>query len=368
MKIISAVALLGSTALVTSSAFAQQAQQQPSAGPECAQLVQYLEKRPEQKELPVTLEQARKHQQANDEQACREASQRLAKAGHDVKQTQARPAQSGEQTGAQVRVQQQAPQVSVRQPMPEIIVRQAPPTITIDQPQPEIIVRMPQPEVDVATAPPQVEVQQAKPQVQVTQPEQRQVQVQQEGQPQVRYERMGEPNVQFRQADGQPQVRYEQAAPGQQQGTQQPTTQQQARQQPPSQQPTQAQPQPAPQPGAAAAATTALTVERLERMNVYNARGNNLGSVDDVLVDGNRQYHVVVSFGGFLGIGERKVLLPLDRVQLQGDRLLIPGLTDDQLKQMPAYREQPGFQPVDGNQQINVAVAGGAGATTGQRR
>jgi sporulation protein YlmC with PRC-barrel domain len=263
-------------------------------------------------------------------------------------------------------VQQQAPQVSVRQPMPEIVVRQAPPTITIDQPQPEIIVRMPQPQVDVTTAAPQVEVQQAKPQVQVTQPEQRQVQVQQEGQAQVRYERTGEPTVQFRQAEGQPQVRFEQAAPGQQ-GAQQPTTQQQARQQPLTQQPTQAQPQRAPQPDAATG-TTALTVERLERMNVYNARGTRLGSVDNVLVDGNRQYHILMSFGGFLGIGERKVLYPVDRIQLQGDRLVIPGLTDDVLKQLPAYREEPGFQAVDGNQQINVAVADPAGATTGQRR
>jgi sporulation protein YlmC with PRC-barrel domain len=103
-------------------------------------------------------------------------------------------------------------------------------------------------------------------------------------------------------------------------------------------------------------------------MNVYNARGNNLGSIDDVLVDGNRQYHIVISFGGFLGMGERKVLYPVDRVQFQGDRLVIPGLTDDVLKQLPAYREQPGFQSVDRNQQINVAVADPAGATTGQRR
>jgi hypothetical protein len=46
---------------------------------------------------------------------------------------------------------------------------------------------------------------------------------------------------------------------------------------------------------------------------------------------------VVVGFGGFLGLGERRVALPLDRFQLQNDRLIVAGMTEDQLRTLPAY-------------------------------
>ena len=72
-------------------------------------------------------------------------------------------------------------------------------------------------------------------------------------------------------------------------------------------------------------------------MTVYNARGNQLGEVEDVLIGPNNQTYLVVGYGGFLGIGERKVVLPLDRFQLQNDRLIVMGMTEDQLKALPAY-------------------------------
>jgi sporulation protein YlmC with PRC-barrel domain len=72
-------------------------------------------------------------------------------------------------------------------------------------------------------------------------------------------------------------------------------------------------------------------------MNVYNARGNELGDVEDVLIGPNNQNFLVVAYGGFLGLGERRVVLPLDRFQVQNDRLVIQGMTEDQLRALPAY-------------------------------
>ena len=72
-------------------------------------------------------------------------------------------------------------------------------------------------------------------------------------------------------------------------------------------------------------------------MNVYNARGNQLGEVEDVLIGPNNQTFLVVAYGGFLGLGERQVVLPMDRFQLQNDRLIVAGMTEDQLRALPAY-------------------------------
>src|SRR4051794_12633795 len=238
---------LGSTALAAAAVPAtSQAQQAGSA--ECDRLVVALEKHAPPSP-PVTLDQARGWQRDNDQQACRDANQRLAAAAPAAQGQPAAPGQEGnrivvqepaptvrvEQAAPQVTVQQAQPQVTVRQRQPEILVRQPAPTVTVDIPQPEITVRMPPLEVSVAQAQPQVQVNQPQPQVQVVQPEKPQVQVQPaqprvnvqqaanaqpdvqvEGgqQPQVRYER-AEPKVVVNRAQGQPQVHVEQTQAGQ---------------------------------------------------------------------------------------------------------------------------------------------------------
>jgi hypothetical protein len=52
-----------------------------------------------------------------------------------------------------------------------------------------------------------------------------------------------------------------------------------------------------------------------------------------------------VSVGGFLGIGDKDVALPLNDLQLgQGEAYLMSAATEDQLKQMPEYDENQ-YQP-----------------------
>jgi sporulation protein YlmC with PRC-barrel domain len=80
-----------------------------------------------------------------------------------------------------------------------------------------------------------------------------------------------------------------------------------------------------------------FSVNQLEDMKVYNTSGNQLGEVEDVLVGPNSQTFLVVAYGGFLGLGEHRVAMPLDRFQLQNDRLVGAGMTEDQLKALPAY-------------------------------
>ena len=88
---------------------------------------------------------------------------------------------------------------------------------------------------------------------------------------------------------------------------------------------------------APAAGAHAVAVSRLKRMNLYNERGDKLGDVERVLQSPDGNFHIVVGTGGFLGIREHDIRIPLDRVTMRADRLLTQGLTDDQVRTMPVF-------------------------------
>jgi sporulation protein YlmC with PRC-barrel domain len=359
--------LTGSTALGSTVALAQAPQSggatatAPAVGTtatlaDCDRLLTLLEQR-RPANPGLTVEQVRSYRGTNNAQACHDTLVRIDPTaalatgkegeGTSVVVQQPAPAVRVDQAAPQVTVQQPQPQVTVRQPQPEITVRQPAPTVTIDIPQPEIIVRMPRPQVDVAMAQPQVQVNQPPPQVQVTQPQQPQVDVQpaeprvnvQTGaaatvqveenktQPTVRYER-AEPKVVINQAQGEPQVKLE---PAEGPNSSQPAT-------------------------TGAAPRQGVTVARIKSMDLFNMRGDRLGDVERVIqsVDGKR--HIVVGIGGFLGIGERHVAIPAERVVVRGNRLVIDGLTDDQVKRMPPFdRNNRDFREVEANATLEIS-------------
>ena len=52
-----------------------------------------------------------------------------------------------------------------------------------------------------------------------------------------------------------------------------------------------------------------------------------------------------MSVGGFLGLGEKRVAVPLDDLQLgEGETYLMSSATQEQLERMPEY-DQGQFQP-----------------------
>ena len=55
-----------------------------------------------------------------------------------------------------------------------------------------------------------------------------------------------------------------------------------------------------------------IAAEKVEGTNVYNLQGDKLGTVDDIMIDkvSGRAIYAVMSFGGFLGIGEKSHPLP----------------------------------------------------------
>jgi len=300
------------------------------------------------------------------------------------------PTISVDQAAPQVTVNQPQPNVTVRQPQPEILVRQPAPVVTIDIPQPEIIVRMPQPEVTVQQAQPTVQVQQPQPQVRVEQPQQPQVQVQkaapanvqlaqpqgqanvqveQAGEAKVTYER-AEPKVTINQAKGQPTVRMEAQQPANGAGQQpaadqaaQPAAGQQGAQLHDSEDPnktpeamegqngdqqqaaaTQAGQQPA---AGAQGQMQRVAVADIDGATVINERGEQLGKVDGIVQStADQKRYVVINHGGFLGLGEKKVALSLEGLAMQGDRIVVPGLSDDEIRALPEFKESDQYPEV----------------------
>jgi hypothetical protein len=58
----------------------------------------------------------------------------------------------------------------------------------------------------------------------------------------------------------------------------------------------------------------------LEDMNILSNEGEEMGEVEKVLVDGNGQpVAITAEIGGFLGVGEKIVVIGLDRLELRGD-------------------------------------------------
>lgn len=86
---------------------------------------------------------------------------------------------------------------------------------------------------------------------------------------------------------------------------------------------------------------TVMVAEVLDA-DVIDATGEDVASVEDVLMDPDGKLsHVVVSYGGFLGIGAKEVLIPWEQVSFNAaqETLQIPGNEAD-LDAAPAYVTQ----------------------------
>jgi hypothetical protein len=198
--------------------------------------------------------------------------------------------QSGQkQAATDIQVEQKSPQVNVQQPAPQVTVTQPPPQVTVQQPQPKVTVDQAQPKVTVDQTKPQVSVQQ-------------------QGQPTVTVQKQGEPQV--RVEEGKQQAQTTTSPPSS-------ATQQSAEQ-----------------------GRLATMGKEIVGKDVYGADNRNMGEVEDVVMGANGQVEsVLVDVGGFLGLGARRVAIPISQIQLgQGDRLTTT-MTEAQAKELPEYKE-----------------------------
>ncbi len=86
-----------------------------------------------------------------------------------------------------------------------------------------------------------------------------------------------------------------------------------------------------------------MRAEQLVGKSVYNSAGERVGEIDQIVVNRNsRATAAVVGVGGFLGVGEKKVVVPFDSMRMQGDRIVAPSLTKDGVSTLSAY-ESDGY-------------------------
>lgn len=80
------------------------------------------------------------------------------------------------------------------------------------------------------------------------------------------------------------------------------------------------------------AQVTALTEAELVDATLYTADGDELGEISAVTADG-----AVVNYGGFLGLGERQVLVPMEQLSLSADARVMVSLDQAALDALPDY-------------------------------
>jgi sporulation protein YlmC with PRC-barrel domain len=88
-----------------------------------------------------------------------------------------------------------------------------------------------------------------------------------------------------------------------------------------------------------------VRASKLIGASVYNDRNEKIGSVDDlVLGKDNKADEVVVSVGGFLGMGTKLVAVPYTQLKLgdtknasSDNKVVMPGATKESLKAQPGF-------------------------------
>src|ERR1700756_1787697 len=95
--------------------------------------------------------------------------------------------------------------------------------------------------------------------------------------------------------------------------------------------------------GTASPTFNLISSENVEGTNVYDPNGNKIGSIDHLMIDrvsGHVRY-VVMSFGGFMGLGHSHYPLPWNAIKYEPARAgYITNVTENQLKDAPEFSDK----------------------------
>ena len=86
-------------------------------------------------------------------------------------------------------------------------------------------------------------------------------------------------------------------------------------------------------------ATTGYRASKLLGADIYNDQGEKIGVLDDFIVGSDANISVaVVSVGGFLGMGDRKVAVPASMfTSNEKGQTVLPNVSKDQLIALPEF-------------------------------
>jgi sporulation protein YlmC with PRC-barrel domain len=75
---------------------------------------------------------------------------------------------------------------------------------------------------------------------------------------------------------------------------------------------------------------------------VFNRNNDRLGTIDDMIVVPNsKDAFVILSVGGFLGMGTHLVAVPFSEIRIVEKKMQLPDATKDSLKTLPEFKYAP---------------------------
>jgi len=244
-----------------------------------------------QQDINQLLDRAENARAANCQQFVTQARQELQQASN--------PQQGRATDTTDVQVQQAPADVEVDAGEPQVAVKQQPPKIEVQREAPEVEITRPEAEVSVKQAEPEVVVNQAEPEVEVQQSE-----------PQVEVKQAGEPEVTVVQA-----------------GQEQPTDRNNERQ--------------AATSSVAPASSGQISDDEAAQLvgkTAVSTDGEEIGDISAVVKsESTDELHAVVDAGGFLGIGERTVAIPLRNGEINQNGDLQLSVMKQDVERMEEY-------------------------------
>lgn len=103
----------------------------------------------------------------------------------------------------------------------------------------------------------------------------------------------------------------------------------------------------------------ALSASTMIGDDVVNAAGENLGDIEEIMIDvhSGRVAYAVLSFGGFLGLGDKYFAVPWDALQLDADsHAFILDVNRETLEDAPGFDKDHWPQTEDGDDTWLVEV------------
>lgn len=110
-----------------------------------------------------------------------------------------------------------------------------------------------------------------------------------------------------------------------------------------------------------------FAASKLIGKKVVNSQGEDVGSIDDVIVGQDEKVsHAIIAVGGVLGIGKHLVAVPFDELKMQGDQVVYGTATKDQLAAMPQFHYKEDMQKAERaeQQRAQAPVPGGSAPST----
>ncbi len=73
--------------------------------------------------------------------------------------------------------------------------------------------------------------------------------------------------------------------------------------------------------------------------NIVNDADETIGKVDDLIVNpsDNKSAYVIISVGGWLGMGSHLIALPYDSLRITHSKITLPKATKEGLKNLPEF-------------------------------